>query len=216
MKKLFFTMCIIAAAISAANAQVQQEQAQQAQAQAQTQAQQTQETKITVPEPEFSQQSVYLTSDSTFIPLPRENATIKTKAAASLYLVGIGTARARLTIETPHSPVAVEISKAIRIVIKADNNKTDPNSFIKVFKFDVRGKRREAVMAQAGTFTGSESNALKTINYSAKKYGESSYLIEIQIPTTEDGEYGIMMSDPNTLTGKNALLITTFGVTFLS
>ena len=53
---------------------------------------------VTVSEPEFADQSIFLTSDSTGNLLPREDAILKTKAAASLYLTGIGKIKTRLTL----------------------------------------------------------------------------------------------------------------------
>ncbi|WP_294586592.1 hypothetical protein [uncultured Bacteroides sp.] len=165
---------------------------------------------VKVEEPEFSEQAIYLTSDTTFIKLPRENSKVKTKAAASLYLTGIGKVKSRITIDSQASPLSIKESPVIRIILKADNNATDPNSFINIFKFEQKGNRRQAQIAEAGTFSGSETNSLQTIQFNAKKYGESSYLIAIE--SLEVGEYGITISDPNKLSGKNSFLITTFGV----
>lgn len=165
---------------------------------------------VRVEEPEFSEQAVYLTSDTTCVKLPRENSKIKTKAAASLYLTGIGKVKSRITINTESSPLSIKASPTLRIILKADNNATDPNSFITIFKFEQKGNRRQAQIAEAGTFTGSETNSLQTIQFNAKKYGESSYLIVID--NLGAGEYGINISDPNKLSGKNSFLITTFGV----
>ena len=46
--------------------------------------------KVSVPEPEFADQTYLLTSDTEYQKLPRESGVIKTKAGASLYIVGIG------------------------------------------------------------------------------------------------------------------------------
>ena len=165
---------------------------------------------IRVEEPEFSEQAVYLTSDTTCIELPRENSKIKTKAAASLYLTGIGKVKSRITIDSPSSPLSIKASPALRIILRADNNTTDPKSFINIFQFEQKKKRRQAQISETGTFSGSETNSLQTIPFDAEKYGQSSYLITIN--NLEIGEYGITISDPNKLSGKNSYLITTFGI----
>lgn len=55
-----------------------------------------------------------------------------------------------------------------------------------------------------------ESNNLSSVDYKAKKYGESSYLIIIDdlIP----GEYGIVIGDPNNANTKNGMKVTSFTV----
>ncbi len=165
---------------------------------------------VTVEEPEFAEETILLTSNSEGVKLNRENGTIKTKAGASLYLTGIGKVKSRLTLKGSKS-----ISKAIsgsttRLIIKAADNKTDPNSFISIFKFEVKKDERRYQVAEAGTLSKAESNNLASIDYKAKKYGESSYYIIIEDLTP--GEYGIVLGDPNNTNTKNGLKITTFTV----
>ena len=54
---------------------------------------------VRVSEPEFAEQIALLTSDTTSVILERENGYLKTKAGASLYLVGIGKIKSRITID---------------------------------------------------------------------------------------------------------------------
>jgi len=49
---------------------------------------------------------------------------------------------------------------------------------------------------------------LSNIDFNAKKYGEASYLLYLDNLTP--GEYGLLMGDPNALTGKNTFKVTTF------
>ena len=95
-------------------------------------------------------------------------------------------------------------------LIKAADNKTDPNSFISVFKFEVKGKERRYQLAETGTFSKTESNNLSSVEYKAKKYGESSYYIVLEDLTA--GEYGIVIGDPNHENTKNGMKVTTFTV----
>ena len=158
--------------------------------------------KVTVPEPEFSDQTYLLTSNTEYVKLPRETGVVKTKAGASVYLTGIGKVKT--------SSVAAKQGGDVRLIIKAANNATDPNSFISIFKFEVKGKERRAQLAESGTFSGSKSNSLGQIEFQAKKYGTSSYLIVIE--NLEPGEYGISLGDPDKLNEKNSMKITTFSV----
>lgn len=164
---------------------------------------------VTVPEPEFSDQAYLLTSNSTYVKLPRENASIKTKAGASLYLVGIGKVKSRVTLDTPSSSVSTPAGK-VQIVIKADNNNTDPESFISAFQFEIKGKQRRAQIGETGTLSATKSNSLAQISFEAKKYGESSYLIEFD--NLQPGEYGLSIGDPDADNKKNDFKVTTFSV----
>ena len=161
-------------------------------------------------EPEFAEQSVIQITDSFGVMLPRENAYIKAKSSASLYLVGIGMTKARITLSGARSSVSVGKRDAIHLIIKAVDNITDPSSFINVFKFEVKSNKRQFQVSEVGTFNGSSNNSLGSINFSAKKYGESSYLISLY--GLEDGEYGISIGNPNSMTEKNLYKITTFSI----
>lgn len=165
---------------------------------------------VTVEEPEFAEQSLILTSDSEGVLLPRESASIKTKAGASMYLTGIGKIKSRITLDGNASKVKVAQGASTRLVIRSVDNRTDPKSFINIFKFEVKKNKRQAQIGEVGTFTGSSVNSLNNIDFNAKKYGESSYLIVID--GLESGEYGVLLGDPNNVTEKNQLKVTTFAV----
>ena len=165
---------------------------------------------IKVPEPEFAEETLLLTSNSQGVKLSRENGTIKTKAGASLYLTGIGKVKSRLTLKGIKSTSKAVGGSTTRLIIKAADNKTDPNSFISVFKFEVKGKERRYQLAEAGTLSKTESNNLSSVEYNAKKYGESSYYIVLEGLTA--GEYGIVIGDPNHENTKNGMKVTTFTV----
>lgn len=165
---------------------------------------------VSVDEPEFAEQILVLKSDSEGILLPRESASIKAKAAASLYLTGIGKVKSRITLDGNASGVKIGKSNVTRFIVRGADNNTDPKSFISIFKFEVKKNKRQAQIAEVGTFSGSSVNSLSHIDFNAKKYGESSYLIVID--NLESGEYGIMLGDPNQVTGKNQFKVTTFAV----
>lgn len=164
---------------------------------------------VTVPEPEFADQAYLLTSNSTYVKLPRESGSIKSKAGASLYIVGIGKVKTRLTLEGKESSVKAKPGE-VKIILRAKDNQTDPESFISVFKFEISGKSRRAQIAEDGTFSAAKTNSLSQIPYQAKKYGECSYLLSFD--NLESGEYGISLGDPNADSKKNGYKVTTFSV----
>ena len=165
---------------------------------------------VTVAEPEFAEETILLTSDKSGTLLKRENGTVKTKAGASLYLTGIGKVKSRLTLKGTQSPSPVKGKSTTRLIIKAKDNNTDPNSFINIFKFEVKGNERRYQLAEAGTLSKTETNNLSSVDYQAKKYGTCSYLLKLT--DLEPGEYGIVLGDPNNENTKNSMKVTTFTV----
>lgn len=166
---------------------------------------------VTAAEPEFLEETLLLTSDSEGVILKRESGYVKAKAGASLYLIGIGKVKSRLTIDGNKSVNEVKAKRSARLILKAKDNKTDPNSFINIFKFDIyKNKERRYQLAEVGTLSASKSNNLASIEFKAKKYGESSYLIQLE--DLEPGEYGIIIGDPNSENTKNGMKVTTFTV----
>jgi len=168
------------------------------------------QTKISIEEPEFTGQVVYVKSPKEGILLQKENAQIKTKAGASVYLTGIGSVKSRMHIEGKASATRIAQAQKTKFIVRAVDNKTDPLQIINVIRFDIHGKARRAEMSKANTFGGSSSNNMKRVDFNAKKYGEDSYLIELE--NIEPGEYGIYTTNPNKEDEKNTLIIATFGI----
>ena len=165
---------------------------------------------VSVAEPEFAEQTLLLTSDSKGTLLTRENGTVKTKAGASLYLTGIGKVKSRLAVAGTTSKSAVQGGRTTRLIVKAKDNATDPQSFISIFKFEVKGKERRYQLAESGTLSKTESNNLSSVDYDAKRYGKNSYYLVLN--DLEPGEDGIVIGDPNTENTKNGMKVTTFTV----
>ena len=134
----------------------------------------------------------------------------KSKAGASLYLTGIGKVKTRLTLQGAQSTSKAKGASTTKLIIKAVNNTTDPNSFISIFKFEVKGKERRYQLAESGTLSKTEENNLSSVEYKAKKYGQSSYLLVLE--DLQPGEYGIVIGDPNNANTKNTMKVTTFTV----
>lgn len=86
--------------------------------------------------------------------------------------------------------------------MRAVDNETDPLSVINLFKFEKTSKARKAEVAFAGTFSGTSENNIDFVDFSAEKYGKSSYLITVE--TLEAGsEYGLIVRNPNNLVEKS-------------
>lgn len=165
---------------------------------------------IVIEEPDFIGQVVYVKSDTEGIILQKENAQLKTKAGASLYLVGIGSIKSRIHLKGTAAETRIKQSPQTRFIVRAVDNKTDPLEIVNIIKFDIYGKERRSEIAKVNSFGGESSNNMTRIGFNAKKYGEDSYLISID--GILRGEYGVFVTNPNEKDEKNSLLIATFGV----
>jgi len=162
----------------------------------------------TAPEPDFVGECFYLKNDGSTMKLEKSRTVARTKANAGLYIAGIGKVRTEIHIETPKSTSRIK-GNNIKLIVKAVDNLSDPMSIISIFKFEEKKKYRKAEIASAGTFTGSTGNDMNYIDFDAKKYGESSYLLSID--NLKPGEYGIIVTNPNNKDEKQ-VIVSCFGV----
>ncbi len=162
-----------------------------------------------VTEPDFIGEVIIVRADNTTNALEKSPVQTKTKAGASLYLVGIGNVKTKMKIVGCCAGVRAKSSDNIRFIVRAADNNTDPLAFIKIFEFESKKKERTAELASISTFGGSSSNNLKELPFTAKKFGVSSYLITITENRT--GEFGIVTMNPNALDEKTTI-ISSFGI----
>lgn len=162
-----------------------------------------------VSEPDFIGEVIMVKPDNTTESLEKSTVQITTKAGASLYIVGIGKVKTRINIDGCCARVRVNKDDDFKLIIRAVDNNTDPISIISIFEFEKKGKIRRAELSSSSTFGGVSNNNLEPIEFTAKKYGESSYLITLENKSA--GEYGIIVRNPNTLDEKTTI-VTTFGI----
>lgn len=168
------------------------------------------QSEITIEEPEFSGQVVYVKTPSEGILLPKENAQIKTKIGASVFIVGVGSVKSRIHLQGKSAETRVSHNPQTKFIVRAVDNKTDPLQIINVIKFEEKKNERRAEVESASTFGGTASNNMVRLEFNAKKFGVDSYLISID--NIQPGEYGIYVTNPNEKDEKNTLIIATFGV----
>lgn len=157
-------------------------------------------------EPEFIGETNLLcitANDTISMPLEKSSAKIKSKAGASVYLTGIGSVKTRIHVDGVSSTCVAKPDCKYRLIVKAANNNQDPNSFIQLVKFVVKGDERRCEIGKVNTFGGTSSGTEQQVDYQAKKYGESSYLLAIE---PKAGEYGVMMSNPDSRDEKRLLV----------
>lgn len=159
------------------------------------------------PEPEFIGE-VYVINNDDVLLLEKNRTTIRTQANASMYIFGIGDIKSRIKIPNACSSTRIGSAKKLQLIVRANNNSSDPLTIINFFEFDQERSNRSAVLSKAGTFSGVSEGTLKHVKYNAKKYGESSYLVTVE--NLEAGEYGITVTDANATEG--SLFISCLGV----
>lgn len=162
-----------------------------------------------IPEPDFIGEVVAIMPDGSASKLEKETVQLRTRANASATILGIGKAKTKLIIDSPQAAVRLPGGEEIRFIVKAVDNATDPISIINVFRFDTNKKRRLAELSSVSSFGSVKANKLERLRFSAEKYGEKSYLITlIDKPA---GEFGITVSNPNSLDEKGTI-VSTFAI----
>lgn len=159
-------------------------------------------------EPEFVGEAVIVNGDKV-IPLNKEYSQVKTKAAASMYIVGIGTVKSKINIKGGSATARVNKEDDFYLIVKAVDNNSDPMSIVNIFEFETSKKARKAELSSANTYGGVNNDRLAYVEYTAKKYGKTSYLIKLKKPST--GEFGVMVRNPNNRDEKQ-IIVACFGV----
>lgn len=164
----------------------------------------------TITEPEFIGEAIIARTDTgEQRKLPKERASLKTAATASVYIFGVGKAKSKLTLPGKNSPLQVTDAGKYILIVKAENNDYDPVSIIKFVRLKQEGDdynpRRTSEMASASTFGTVEADNQLYVPFVAAKYGESSYALTADLAP---GEYGIMVNPEDS----NNMIVATFGV----
>lgn len=160
-------------------------------------------------EPEFIGEVNLVKNDNSVALLDKETVKIKTKAGASLYLVGIGSVKSRITIDTPAALTRAKADEPFHLIVRSVDNNSDPLAVVTIFAFDKKGKSRRAEVSSSNTFGGVSEGNVKHVKYDAKKYGKSSYMIKLKNP--QPGEYGVMVQNPNNRDEKS-VIVACFGL----
>lgn len=158
-------------------------------------------------EPDFIGEAYLLKNDSSTVSLDKEIADYTAGVswssnswnALSIEILE-GKAQTRFTSGEP-----------LQIVVRAVDNNSDPLTIISIYKFKAKKKKRTVVLSEdnSGTLMKSRTNSKDMVRFNGKKFGESSYLIELK--NLKPGEYGIIVSNPNNRDEKRTV-VSCFGV----
>ena len=144
-------------------------------------------------EPDFSGQGYVINGDQNFTPLEKNLSPIQN-------LMGFVVSN-RLTIAIKgccSNAVSDNINNSTTLLIKWDDNKTDPTELFSVVKFKSKRKERSLELRKSRYGFALMRDVENGINFLAKKYGESSYLLTIKID--KPGEYGLLLGTNKTVT----------------
>lgn len=146
-------------------------------------------------EPEFVFEPFVLNvQDSTLgSPLPCENAYVKAKAAASMYIVGIGKVKSYSYVEGVSSSLVLS-NKDVLVI---NTGGQSPMQTLSLNKFEILKKKRRFQTGSAGTFTGADANNYEASqDFRYKKYGKSSVVVSLS--NLDEGEYCMSITNSNT------------------
>ncbi|MHC5310055.1 hypothetical protein ACYSNM_08260 [Myroides sp. LJL116] len=159
-----------------------------------------------IKEPNFIGECVLIQPDNSTVVLEKHLTQSRTVNSTGLMLTGIGKRRTQLQIPGCCSPVTVDNNNEIQFIIKSDDNRTDPFSIIKIFQFEKKKKFRRAEVSSFSSLGSAKSNNFENVPFTGEQYGENSYLIKINANDIEPGEYGIIISNPNAIDGRQVVI----------
>lgn len=146
-------------------------------------------------EPDFELEPFVLNVDNSTLgeALPCENAYIKAKAAASMYLVGVGKVKSYTYVDGINSPMKLDRNAVLVI----NTGGKSPMQTLSINKFELLKKKRRFQTGSIGTFTGADANNDEASqNFRYKKYGKNSVIIPLN--TLDEGEYCLSITNANT------------------
>ena len=159
-------------------------------------------------EPDFEGEVVGVYSDGSSKKLEKHNVQMRT--GGGVYIAGFAASKSKtkIMIEGGRAGVRFRPGEPFSLIVRAKDNKADPMSIVRIFRMKGTKKNRSAVIAAIGSFTVN-SNTMEYLTFSAEKYGESSY--RLTFDETPAGEYGIIVSNPNNVDEKMAI-VSTFAI----
>lgn len=161
-----------------------------------------------IAEPEFIGEVAVVKNGVSLGILEKHTVRTKNNYAGVILFGAFGKAKSKIAIEGCCAKTILKENDDFQFIIRAVDNNTDPLSVISIFAFDQKKKERRAELVSATAF-GSTSNNLKYVDFTAKKYGESSYIVTVSQKV--EGQYGILVTNPNTQDEKN-MIIASFAI----
>ncbi|HEV3223740.1 MAG TPA: hypothetical protein VGZ90_12720 [Puia sp.] len=150
---------------------------------------------------------IYYFRPDSLIALEMTDGQMESKTKA----LGYGGSEAGIVIDGDKSHLRIKSGDSIRFTIKMAMAMMDPTMIIKLYRFDLRKGKREAVLSsQGGAYSHSKSTSnASEINLNVLKSGSDAY---IMIPATRlaPGEYGFINMMMVKMQGSRTVIYTIF------
>ena len=122
-----------------------------------------------------------------------------------------GSAGMDIIFKGGQSAYSIQGGQDVRLLIKGENNETDPLDTYRIVRFNASKKERRIQWMEFGLSLLGSDDAKKAgyVSFSGHKYGQQSYLLTIPAAELEKGEYGVFFMSIITAT---AIPVGTFSV----
>ena len=124
----------------------------------------------------------------------RVAATASSVASAAGTVSGLaGSAGMDIVFNGGSSTYAIQGGQDVRLLIKGENNETDPMDCYRIVRFNTSKKERRIQWMEFGASLLGTDDTKKAgyVRFSGHKYGQQSYLLTIPASELEKGEYGV-------------------------
>ena len=185
MRKVLFVVCVMCAVL--AYAQEKKE--------------------LTIAEPDFLGECLLVDGDEG-VTLDKEFCKVKKSKKIGWSTIGLKKAKTQIEIKKNAAQTRVP-AKEFQLIVRATDNKYDPFTIVKIVKLEVEKKKRKTEITEEDSTGGMDESEQEFMKYSAKKYGNASYLLTIKNP--EEGEYAVIVGNPKAK-DLTSIVVSCFGV----
>lgn len=138
--------------------------------------------KIAVAEPEFDMDALLLLNETEAVPLQIENSTVRSTYDMAVALVGVDQMNTYHQFSGGQSPITFAkeaFNHDLYLIIRWSDNSLNPNRLIQIMSVEIKKNRRIYNVMKTSDLEGVKLSNQNLVNFTATKYGESSYLIKI-------------------------------------
>lgn len=142
----------------------------------------------------------------------RVAATASSVASAAGTVSGLaGSAGMDIVFNGGSSTYTIQGGQDVRLLIKGENNETDPMDCYRIVRFNTSKKERRIQWMEFGASLLGTDDTKKAgyVRFSGHKYGQQSYLLTIPASELEKGEYGVFFMS---IISATAIPVGTFSV----
>lgn len=150
---------------------------------------------IKIKEADFAGTIVFAKTSTEPIELENIRSAFKAKKNALAFVTGnlAGRSGTKLLVNGKTSQVRIETRTEMFFIYTAEDNFSNPKDVILLFKFDntIDDNRVTTLVDTVGVLAGDQKSYDNFIQFEAKKYGRTSYLIKVN--SLPPGEYGFTL-----------------------